>query len=561
MNIASQKKPVSIVATGPNKRPLDQFKNRQSDELVIAFSGPIGCGIRPTIEEFDYVLKEAGYQVVRIKISEFIEDAINRGVVALEKTYGAGRAERYDRLQTAGNTLRAKYKAGDILAEYAVKKIAEIRTAEIPQEVELEDHIPPRRAYLVDQLKHPAEVSLLRAVYRNLFYLVGVLSVFEKRKRRLEGEKLSPVEAASVIERDRKEPDEFGQQIDKTLQLADFFIRNDKPNADQLRTQIRRFVGLMHGENGITPTRHEYGMYVAYAAGLSSACLSRQVGAALLDQEGNVLSSGRNDVPKSGGGLYTAESGEVDARCVKLEDGRCWNDFHKSELTNQVTAVIAGNLKPKWSAFTQKMADEITNKLGDKGVQISQPAKDIIAEVLKSSRITEADTLDLSAAVSKNTKIKDLIEFSRSIHAEMDALISVARQGGGRLLDSTMYVTTFPCHSCARHIVAAGIRTVYYIEPYEKSLAGELHSDSISLEPDNGGDGDHRKNKVEFVHFEGVAPRQYISMFLSPGERKDKGVAIVVYPKNSKKTALEYLDDYRAFETKVVQHLEELTKP
>lgn len=43
-------------------------------------------------------------------------------------------------------------------------------------------------------------------------------------------------------------------------------------------------------------------MYSAYAASLQSACLSRQVGAALLDDEGNLLAVGKNDVPKSGGG-------------------------------------------------------------------------------------------------------------------------------------------------------------------------------------------------------------------------------------------------------------------
>ena len=45
-----------------------------------------------------------------------------------------------------------------------------------------------------------------------------------------------------------------------------------------------------------------------------------------------------------------------------------------------------------------------------------------------------------------------------------------------------MFVTTFPCHYCARHIVSAGIDEVQYIEPYPKSQAIGLHRDSIEPE-------------------------------------------------------------------------------
>ena len=47
---------------------------------------------------------------------------------------------------------------------------------------------------------------------------------------------------------------------------------------------------------------------------------------------------------------------------------------------------------------------------------------------------------------------------------------------------TTLYTTTFPCHNCTRHIVAAGISRVVYVKPYPKSLAFQLHYDSISLE-------------------------------------------------------------------------------
>ena len=89
----------------------------------------------------------------------------------------------------------------------------------------------------------------------------------------------------------------------------------------------------------------------------------------------------------------------------------------------------------------------------------------------------------------------------------MGALVDAASRGVS-VQDGTLYVTTFPCHECARNIVAAGIKRVVYIEPYAKSLALELHGNSIQL--DHGGD----PSKIPFVPFLGVAPRNYSNIFL-----------------------------------------------
>lgn len=104
----------------------------------------------------------------------------------------------------------------------------------------------------------------------------------------------------------------------------------------------------------------------------------------------------------------------------------------------------------------------------------------------------------------------------------------------------------------------AGIKTVYYLEPYEKSLALNLHSDAIAIDGigaggETGSTGDH---KVRFLHFEGVAPRQYLNMFTPSGERKDKaGKAVRINIREAEKKVPEYLDDYRQYELKVVEHL------
>ncbi|MFN8096357.1 MAG: hypothetical protein U0599_29800, partial [Vicinamibacteria bacterium] len=330
-------------------RPIDQFSGRESAELVIGFSGPLGCGLRTAVDHTTKALESAGYLVTAITLSEYIEKAIAGEFVksSTKDTKGSEPAQRYVQLQDGGNALRERFKTNDILAEWAVTRIAEIRTLDIKDREDpkaLEKHVPQKRAFLIKQLKHPDEVRLLRSVYRNLFFLVGVLSVETRRQKRLADDGMTREEAVQLMERDRRETEEgdpkeikaHGQQLEKTLELADFFIRNDKPNTTSLSQQVSRFVELMHGANGVSPTSEEFGMYIAYASKLASACLSRQVGAAIVDEKGVVIGTGCNDVPRFGGGMYCAEDGVNDARCVKREGRRCWNDYYNDQLRDDV---------------------------------------------------------------------------------------------------------------------------------------------------------------------------------------------------------------------------------
>lgn len=505
-----------VSSEGETKTPVEAFRDRESLELVIAVSGPLGCGTPSVLQSLKGILEGAGYEVSILKLSSFIQQQLDAQAISVDTRPGMqAAAARYHRLQDAGNALRKKFSTGDFLAQWATTEIATTRTADIEDKDApnaLEAHVPRKRAFLIDQLKHPAEVQLLRAVYRNLFFVIGILSVAQQRRKRLKEMGVPEPDVALLMERDRREVDDngkqlgHGQQLDKTLELADFFLRNDRPNIEASEFQLRRFVELMHGSGSVSPTAAEFGMYVAYASSLGSACLSRQVGASIVDKEGNVLATGCNDVPRFGGGLYRSENGLGDARCVKQEGQKCWNDLHKAQLLEEVLEILRSN-----------------------GVAVDGE---------KAAEITKA---------MSGSRLKDLIEFSRAVHAEMEAIISVARKGVVGLMGSTLYTTTFPCHSCARHIVASGIVSVIYIQPYEKSLATELHGDSIAIEPSD-------KDHVTFSHFEGVAPRRYVDLFLPQGERKKNGVALVRSLPSRNKVAPEYLDSYRDFELQVLKH-------
>lgn len=516
-----------------SQKPVDALKGRESQELILGFAGPIGSGVDLVVNDAKIVLEKNGYSVEVIKLSKILNELIKNNTIpeaAISKDPDSNAvANRYQKLQNAGNHLREEFK-GDVLAEIAISSILTKRMKANPDAENPLDAHPKKCAYLIDQLKHQDEVTLLRRVYGNLFFLVGVFCSEPQRKKNLtSAKKMGAASAIRLMERDRKDDLGHGQQLEKTLKLADLFIRNTNFQSDNVQFQVDRFINLIHGQNGITPSQHEYGMYAAYSAGLKSACLSRQVGASITDKEGNIIATGCNDVPKAGGGLYSERDGKSDFRCVKIEGGKCFNDDYKDGIKDKITHILESQI----------------NELKKENDKIKIPAN--LAETL-------------STKIKEESGLRDILEFSRSVHAEMDAITSVARLGGNPTQGGILYTTTYPCHNCARHIIAAGISQVYYIEPYEKSLAEELHDDAIQhSESLSTSDEMHTKlKKVDFAHFEGISPRQYQNLFYPTRERKNKkGAAIFISPNNEPKSIIHILDDYRVLETKVYEYLNE----
>lgn len=521
--VPSKKEPTKSETT--EKELIKKFDSRATKELVIAFAGPIGCGMRALVNDFKSQLINNGYDdVVSIKLSRCLTELIDDGKIKTtgqdinDKSHGF---QKYRTLQNAGNKLREVTRNPAILAEYAMKEIGVDREKR-KGAAEEETIVPGKVAYLIDQVKRPEEVALLRAVYRNAFFLVGVTRSYSKRVDALRKEIAKTDEIHNLMEIDRAESISDGQRIDKTLHLSDYFIGNDAATFDDRSRKINRLLELIHGNQSITPTIIEQGMYAAHAAGLRSACLSRQVGAAIISREGELLATGCNDVPKPGGGLYFESYPEVDMRCVHREDQHCFNDFHKKQLRDEI-------------------GEEVGTYLG------SLHRKEKI-------ELSDSEKIRLIDYIYENTKLKDLIEFSRAVHAEMDAIISIGRQGVKGLINSTLFTTTFPCHNCARHIIAAGIKSVIYIEPYEKSMARNLHDDAIVFDSEKISEAD---KKTYFIHFEGVSPRKF-SNFFQAGSRKNKdGTVLRIHVRDAKKSLPEYLDNYQGFEAKAAAHFQE----
>ena len=228
----------------------------------------------------------------------------------------------------------------------------------------------------------------------------------------------------------------------------------------------------------------------AFTASVRSAALSRRVGAAILNADGDLVSLERNDVPKSGGGLYEADDGHGDHRYA----------YRKKSfpiLPEDVTGADSNDL------VKLEMLQDLFNAAIDGGV-ITAEREGILAALLSSPPV-------------RASQFFEVIAYGRTVHAEMDAITTAARNGVSTK-DRTVYVTTFPCHECARHIVAAGIKEVIYVEPYPKSRVGQLLDDSIQLADDCASivDDDPR---VLFRPFTGLASSR-LSSFYSLERRK-----------------------------------------
>lgn len=488
MSLPAKKLPLVISAS-----PLDgdavnrTIDEAQSHDMVFALVGHAGAGASTVGKKLKSSLEMHGYEVSFVKMSELIADCIARLNNKLSPDRAStSRIERTRALQDAGNWLR-KNKGQAFTAGLAVRKVREIRIGAGREGQKL--------VFIIDNLKNPTEVDALRKVYGRAFYLISVVCGPARRRERLtqKYEGAPPGAIPSLMERDEAESDPAGQQVRKTIKSGDYFVNNEdnlsKTKASQLEDSIKRFTQIVLGVELETPTKDERGMYAAWTASLRSSCLSRQVGAALLDGSGQLIATGVNDVPRFGGGLY--EEGDVeDHRCftsldVVTQKGYCRNDREKQEILKQIGGSLA-----------------------------------------KGGMLRDGVDETAIAAALRATRVGDLIEFSRAVHAELDAIVSVARGGTGTTQGATLYCTTYPCHICARHIVAAGIRDVIYIEPYTKSLAMELHSDAV-LEATEAARDDSAK--VHFRLFNGVAPRRYAALFERRGEAKDgQGVAISV---------------------------------
>jgi cytidine deaminase len=342
-------------------------------------------------------------------------------------------------------------------------------------------------------LKHHEEVETLRRLYGSAFIAVGVYTPYKQRheavckRLQVSAGHGNPDdyrhEADRLIEKDRDEENKpFGQHVSDAFALADVVVSTAAGEV----SSVERFIRLLFGDWTKTPTRDEVGMTYALVAAYQSSSMARQVGAAICRADGSVVATGTNDVPKFGGGIFDANDlGD------KKPDVRDFSAFGYDTSDNQ----------------RRELLEDILRRLIKMQVVTSMSEDDapIAAELMLRER----------ASLMRQATFMGTIDYIRAMHAEAAAFSNAARHGIP-VSGCTLYVTTFPCHDCAKQIIADGIHRVVYIEPYTKSLAQTFYDLQIDVHGSN-----LAQDTVKFHPFVGVAPRRYRELFAMTGNRKD----------------------------------------
>lgn len=377
-----------------------------------------------------------------------------------------------------GDRLRELYQEKGVAALMAASAINRYRSQQVGAQRNRNFHVS-----IIRSLKREEEVRILRSIYGERLIVIGISTPEDQRRRTLIKELKRDLPqgrakalAAELIDRD--EEDEVtisGQRVRDAFEQCDAYL-SGRPT--EIEGDAARIVELLLGQPWSTPLRDEQGMFHAYAARFRSSAAGRQVGAAILDDLGEIVTVGCNDVPRPHGGQFWPED-PGDRRDFQLSTDA--NDAGKFDAVRELLGELA---KEGW------LTDEFRN---------------LDPEARTERALAKPGPLS-------GTRVRNLIEFGRIMHAEMAALMTAAREGRS-VRGCTLYTTTYPCHECMRLIIGAGIAKVIYIDPYPKSLAADLFDEML---------GDKTsKDVVQVIPFTGVAPRLFPRVFELSNRAKD----------------------------------------
>jgi deoxycytidylate deaminase len=401
--------------------------NDNLSEIIIGLAGPVGVDLDSIFSFIKESLKIYSYDSTQIRLTDeidkfFIYDVnVKNTDLCSEINYKIDKA----------NSFREKFKDPAAMASLGVNAISELRG-----KISGAKNSPAfGNSFVIRQIKLPQEVDQFRSVYGSHFVLISAYASEEDRRKRLveTAKGRLPTNANKVdieqsvrhlISRDENENDnKLGQNMRDAFHMADLIVHGiDKA---KMKKDIDRFFAALFGSNKATPSKEEFAMYQAKSAALRSADLSRQVGAAIFNENATIISQGCNEVAKAHGGNYWYGD-DPDTRDVFR--GYDPNDRLKKDVIKNIIEILFSNRKFSPKIQKNQTAEELFNELTD--------GKD---------------------SLLANSLAMDLTEYGRIVHAEMNAICDAVRNGRS-VLGSSLYCTTFPCHNCTKHIIASGVR-------------------------------------------------------------------------------------------------------
>lgn len=288
---------------------------------------------------------------------------------------------------------------------------------------------------VVDAIRNPLEALFFQDRYSS-FYLLAVSAPEHDRQSRLRALKYSEsaIEAIDKVEYTSHDFDDAEfysvQDIQACLQRADLYVSN--PNVSNkvtefhgLANQLIKFVSLIRRPGIVTPTAIERCMQIAYTAKLNSGCISRQVGAAVTDTNYSVRSIGWNDAPH----------GHVPCNLRNREDLLRGADVNAYSVFERTDEKYLGHFATSSKRFK------------------------IVAESGRNNAFC------FKSEYNEFKGEKNQVH-TRSLHAEENAFLQVAKYGLSSIEGGLLFTTASPCELCAKKAYQLGIKKIYYIDPY-----------------------------------------------------------------------------------------------
>jgi dCMP deaminase len=287
---------------------------------------------------------------------------------------------------------------------------------------------------VIDAIRNPYEAFFLKRRYAN-FYLISVNTPNSKRMSSLhEYRKLSIKE---ITDLDNKEyPGKISgankfiaQNIQACIEIADVHVHNSKAsefNQNDLVSQLAWYLALMMHPGLVMPTSVENCMQIAYTVKQSSGCISRQVGAVVTDNRYSVKSVGWNSTPQ----------GQTPCLLRSAEDllsGINGSDYSEYEKNDNV--------------FRKALSDKYF-------------------DLIKSGATQKRNIPFCFKALQNEIEGEKNQVHTRSLHAEENAFLQIAKFGGQKLLGGVLFTTASPCELCAKKAYQLGVTKIIYIDPY-----------------------------------------------------------------------------------------------
>ncbi len=431
---------------------MQQIKpeNLSAETIILGFTGSLGSGCTFVSEEI-------------AKLQDFLHYELSTPI--------REQAEKED-----DPSYRNKQRIGNNLRRDKRLEILAVKAIECADDMWKKHHQEPKGVVL-SGIRNMGEVKLLRQ-FPN-FFLFSIHSDRKKRFKRLltTGKVKSRDEFEEIDERDSEERLSHGQQVKRCNYHADVIINNDEDipaTAPGYKEQyvrdrfIKKYVTLIQrliaGKRTyeFLPSANEAFMTMAYSESSRSACIKRNVGAVIATarqskdkkrEYGAVIASGHNEVPEGLDPCIFASGLE-----------RCHRDMIQENYAKMLRhcptcgTIITTDFKCRAchasiSGFTKTCP---TCK-GDPEIEYSCTNPDC--------KHHNDDLYSLFVPGSGSNKGK-LLDVCRSLHAEENAIISLARNGSILGNNAVLYTTTFPCNLCANKIAEVGIGKVVYAEPY-----------------------------------------------------------------------------------------------